>query len=80
MVRACGDVCSPSINRANMTVKNGALLLMVSVNETATYLSETRPSTTVSTRITPTTAMSVRNERRVCARGAESVGSPSYSY
>ena len=44
-----------------MTVKNGALDLTVSVNETATYLSETSPSTTVSTRISPTVAMHAMN-------------------
>ena len=44
-----------------MTVKNGAEDLMVSVKETATYLSETRPSITVATRMSPTRDMHARN-------------------
>ena len=44
-----------------MTVKKGAEDLMVSVKETATYLSETRPSITVTTRMRPTSDMHARN-------------------
>ena len=44
--------------RAKITVKNGAEDLTVSVKETATNLSETRPSMIVTKRISPTASMS----------------------
>ena len=60
------EVTSPSISRAKMTVKNGADDLTVSVNETATYFSEIRPSITVANRIMPTSVMLARNCGTLC--------------
>ena len=70
------EVCSRSIIRAKTTVKKGAEDLMVSVNDTATYFREIRPSTTVTKRISPTSAMSHRKDRIGCVESGESCGGP----
>ncbi len=52
-------VCSFNINLANITVKAGAVALMVSTNDTGTCSSAIRPSTTVMPRSRPTIDMSL---------------------
>mmetsp|Transcript_3699 Transcript_3699/g.6119 ORF Transcript_3699/g.6119 Transcript_3699/m.6119 type:complete len:103 (-) Transcript_3699:987-1295(-) len=54
-------VCSLRINRANTTVKAGAVALMVSTNDTGTCSRAIRPRTTVSPRRRPTMDMSRAN-------------------
>ena len=70
------EVTSPSMRRAKTTVKKGAEALMVSVKETATYLSETRPSITVATRIRPTSDMHARNCEGDCVESGVGCAGP----
>ena len=70
------EVTSPSMRRAKTTVKKGAEALMVSVKETATYLSETRPSITVATRIRPTSDMHARNCEGGCVESGVGCAGP----